>query len=1028
MKYSIAFSLMLGAQIFLGQSHQAQGQTKKDYWLNPEVNQVNREPMSSSFFVFGENENAQDKSMSANFLSLHGQWTFLGVKNADSRPLNFYEKDYDDKSWGKMPVPGIWEMNGFGVPLYSNAIYPWHNQFKDNPPLVPLQNNHVGSYRKWIDVPAEWSGKDIRIHFGSVTSNIYLWINGSFVGYSEDSKLATEFNVSKYLHPGKKNLIAFQIFRWCDGTYLECQDFWRLSGIARESYLFARNKKSFKNVQVLASLKNDYKDGELKVKIERTQAFPITLKLKDRDGNVVSEKQMSSTDNEAVLNISGAHAWSAESPYLYQLTLSSGKEMVPLKVGFRNIDLKGAQVLVNGKPVLFKGANRHEIDPDGGYLVSRERMKQDVLRMKQLNINAVRTCHYPNDPYWYELCDQYGIYVVAEANLETHGMGYEKTSLASRADFLKAHLERNQRNIQANYNHPSIIFWSLGNESGYGSNFEKAYEMCKKLDASRPVQYEMARLKKSDIYCPMYMRPNKAEEYLKANPTKPLILCEYAHAMGNSEGGFDEYWDLIRKYPAFQGGFIWDFVDQSVRWHTVEGKEFYAYGGDFNKYDYSDNNFLNNGLINPDRVPNPHAYEVSYLQQSIRPRMLDADKKTVEIYNENFFIDLSRYQMKWEISIDGDVSQSGDMDLPAIQPQTAQSIVLPYDLPKDAGREVTLQTYFFLKNTDGILPAGTQVAHEQFVLSKAEANKMVVSDNKTLGAIQLTDNDRNYIIINGDNFRIDIDRHNGFISRYDVGGASMLYDDSMMKPNFWRAMTDNDAGAGLQKKFEAWRTPEFKLKNIKYNMRKDGVLEINVAYDLLPMNAQFSIDYLINNEGKILYTQTMKPLSTKDVSPMFRFGLRIQMPQSFDYVDYYGRGPVENYVDRKMSQMLGHYTQTVEEQFYSYIRPQETGTKSDLRYWRVVNRGGKGLEFRSGFPFSASSLNRSMESLDGYPQKTQKHSELVDKAPFTDVMVDFAQMGLGCYDSWGAWPRDEFILHYKNYSFTVLISPISLMK
>ncbi|MCD8293181.1 MAG: beta-galactosidase, partial [Prevotellaceae bacterium] len=567
----------------------AGAQTFKE-WLDPEVNAVNRAPMHTNYFAYESLDAASRgvKETSANYMSLNGIWKFNWVKDADARPTGFWETSYNDKGWNDMPVPGVWELNGYGDPLYVNTGYAWRNQYESNPPIPPTENNHVGSYRRTVTVPAAWKGKDIIAHFGSVTSNIYLWVNGRFVGYSEDSKLEAEFDLTSYLKPGEQNLIAFQVFRWCDGTYLEDQDFFRFSGVARDSYLYAREKKRVEDIRVTPDLDENYINGSLRVDLTLKGGGTVDLELLDATGKQVATATAKGSGSVQI-DVENPAKWTAETPYLYTLraTMQGGGEVIPIKTGFRKIEIKNAQVLVNGKAVLFKGADRHELDPDGGYVVSRERMIQDIQLMKQFNINGVRTCHYPDDNLWYDLCDEYGIYMVAEANLESHGMGYDETTLAIRDDYKKAHLERNRRNVQRNYNHPAIIFWSLGNEAGYGSNFEAAYDLVKAEDGTRPVQYHVARLEgKTDIYCPMYASYKVCKDYCEgADVPKPLIQCEYAHAMGNSEGGFMEYMDLIRKYPNYQGGFIWDFVDQSVRWTGKNGKMIYAYGGDFNRFD-----------------------------------------------------------------------------------------------------------------------------------------------------------------------------------------------------------------------------------------------------------------------------------------------------------------------------------------------------------------------------------------------------------------------------------------------------------
>ena len=662
---------------------------QKDEWQDPNVNAINRAPMHTNYFAY-ESENAALKgcrTSSDNYMSLNGMWKFHWVKDADQRPMtDFYKVGFNDKGWATMQVPGMWEMNGYGDPVYIDSGYAWRNQHPNNPPYVPEENNHVGTYRKEITLPSEWKGREIMAHFGSVTSNMYLWVNGQFVGYSEDSKLEAEFNLTKYLKPGK-NLIVFQVFRWCDGTYLEDQDLFRFSGVARDCYLYTRTINHIEDIRVTPDLDAQYKDATLRVDIQMKGRGTVDLKLLDKAGKEVASSQVKGSGKQSVtLSVSNPAKWTAETPNLYKLVANlseNGKviESIPIQVGFRKVEMKNSQVLVNGQPVLIKGVNRHEIDPDGGFYVSKERMIQDLERLKELNINAIRTCHYPDNNLWYELCDKYGFYVVAEANVESDGMGYYETTLAKESMYEKAHLERNQRNVQRGYNHPSIIIWSMGNEAGFGPNFEVCYRWIKNEDKTRPVQYEQAKTNDfTDIFCPMYHGYEASEKYAQGDIDKPLIQCEYTHAMGNSEGGFKEYWDLIRKYPKFQGGFIWDFVDQSVRRYTEDGREFYAYGGDFNAYDASDQNFCDNGLISPDRVLNPHADEVAYYYQNIWVKPVDLKKGIVSVYNENFFRDLSDYYAQWELLVDGKVAKTGVVADVKVTPQQTANLQLGYSL------------------------------------------------------------------------------------------------------------------------------------------------------------------------------------------------------------------------------------------------------------------------------------------------------------------------------------------------------------
>ncbi len=1002
-----------------------------DEWRDPEVNAVNRYQMHTSYFAYESEAQAlaNEPETSANHLSLNGPWKFNWVKDADQRPTNFFKTSFDDNDWTTMAVPAVWELNGYGDPIYVNTGYAWREQFKNNPPEVPVEGNHVGSYRREFVIPASWKGKDVIAHFGSVTSNIYLWVNGKFVGYSEDSKLEAEFDITSYLKYGQKNLIAFQVFRWCDGTYLEDQDFFRFSGVGRDCYLYARSKKRVEDVRVTPDLDADYKNGSLLVDITLKGKTKARLTLQDAHGNTVAATNASNSGRIVIDGLKDVKKWTAETPYLYTLLVSTEEgETIPLKVGFRKVEQKGGQILVNGEPVLFKGVNRHELDPDRGYAVTRERMIEDIRIMKELNINAVRTCHYPDDSYWYDLCDEYGLYMVAEANVESHGMGYGPETVARRADYHKAHLERNQRNVQRNYNHPAIIFWSLGNEAGFGPNFEDAYRWVKAEDPSRAVQYEQARGNEfTDVYCPMYADYNRMEEYaLQENHDKPLIQCEYAHAMGNSEGGFKEYWDLIRKYPHLQGGFIWDFADQSIRWKNKDGKEIYAYGGDFNTTDASDGNFCDNGIIGPDRQLNPHAYEVEYFYQNIWTTPADISKGRLKVKNENFFRDLSAYYMEWQLLEDGTPVKYGTVDKIDAQPGQEVEISLPIgDTSND--HEYLLNVAYRLRAQEGLLAAGTTVARDQIAVTAPTGPDMTIGASKTYNpqvarpTVEMSSGRPS--IVRGDDFVIEIDSQTGYITRFAKGGKEMIAKGEALRPNFWRAPTDNDYGANLQHRWEIWKNPTLSLTDIS-SRDADGMVEIKAEYAMGDIPAVLSLTYLISSQGEIKVTEKLSPnVTDTQVAPLFRFGMRMAMPEDNETVEYYGRGPVENYSDRNHSTFIGHYKQTVDEQFYSYIRPQENGNKTDLRWWRITDKGGRGLQVKAALPFSASALHYSQESLDEGPEKHNAHSAEIEKSPLTFLSIDQAQCGLACVNSWGATPLPNYQLPFGEREFTFILSP-----
>lgn len=991
-------------------------------WQDPAVNAINRLPMHSTLRA-GES------------LSLDGMWRFHWARSASERPTDIHRIDYDDAAWGRMPVPGVWELNGYGDPVYVNVGYAWRGNFANRPPVVPDAENHVGSYRRTFDVPAAWAGKEVFLTIGSATSNVYVWINGRFVGYSEDSKLPAEFDVTKFVKPGE-NLIALQIFRWSDGTYLEDQDFWRLSGIARGVELTARDKAHLRDVRITPSLDADYRDAQLRVEVETTpHVKSVALTLLDAAGNTVAEQTLRPSKGMAggISEVKNPAKWSAETPNLYtlEIAVSDGRkvtETVCQKVGFRSVEIKNAQLLVNGEPVLIKGVNRHEMDPLHGYAVSRERMEQDIRTMKELNINAVRTCHYPDDPVWYELCDRYGIYLVDEANVESHGMGYDEKTLAANPIFAQAHLERNSRMVLRDKNHPSVIVWSMGNEAGMGPNFEACYRWIKAYDTSRPVHYERAfdysRRSDSpftDIACPMYADYDWCRAYCEGNPTKPLIQCEYAHAMGNSMGGFSEYWDLVRKYPSYQGGFIWDFVDQGFARYEKDGRVSFCYGGDFNDYDATDNSFNCNGVIAPDRTWHPHAYEVQRQYQNIWTAPVDLSKGLVEVYNENFFTGLDDYALEWRLCREGEALKAGCIEALDVAPQQRRIYELGYtaaDFPTDG--ELTLDVTYVLKTRQPMLAVGHVAARGQFVLRGYDfaANYGLPASR---GEVKITPWERG-TRIEGDDWQVMFGR-DGFPSRYEVNGQELLTTDGGLRPSFWRAPTENDLGAGLHRKYRVWKSPELNLKEFDAKVR-DGVAEVTGRYELPEVKGTLTMTYRINGLGEMEIEESLKAGSAEKVSDLFRYGVAFTMPARYDRVVYYGRGAHENYADRLTSADLGRYAQRVVDQYHAeYVRPQESGAKSDLRWWSVEDSSGAGLTICSDAPFSASALPYTTGELDVTNFPPQRHSGQLQAGGATFVHLDLRQMGLGCINSWGGMPLEKYRIPYGDYTFRFLLKP-----
>ena len=1016
---------------------------KAPVWKDAGVNQQNREPRRAHFFGFESEDKAKgDKEASERFLSMEGKWKFNFVKNHQDAPQGFYALKYDDSKWVDFPVPGLFEMEGYGDKIYKNMGYAWCTTFKNNPPYVGETNNYTGSYRRTFDLPQNWKGQEVYFHVGSATSNLSVWVNGKYVGYSEDSKVAAEFNITKYLKPGK-NLIAMQIMRWCDGSYLEDQDFWRFTGIAREVYLYATPKVHVKDI----TIGQDYQQGNglLSVDVKLTGKANLEASLYDAAGNAVAEGLKFNVSSLS-FNVPNAKVWTAETPNLYTLFiyLKQGNktlEVIKKKIGFRHIEIKGGQLLVNGQPILIKGADRHELDPDGGYIVPVSRMIQDIKIMKQLNINAVRTCHYPDDPRWYDLCDEYGIYLTAESNLESHGMGYREHTLAKNPEFAKAHIERQEGNVITYKNHPSIIVWSLGNEAGYGVNFEKAYDWVKAYDKTRPCQFEQARHDgKTDIFCPMYMGYEDCEKYAQTDNPRPLIQCEYAHAMGNSMGGFKEYWDIIRKYPKYQGGYIWDFVDQGLRDKSkITGKEIFTFGGDYGRYPASDHNFNCNGIIAPDRRLNPHAHEVQYYYQNVWVTDKGLKEGRFEVYNENFFKTLDDLELEWFV---GGASagkahhhggarpegmtfgHGGKIDISGIAPQQRKVIAdeaMKQTIERVLGHHGDMEIFvifqFKSKEAQPLIDKGQVMARQQFALTNYQFPEL-----STVNCQLSTEETESYVKLDAAGTTLTIGKWSGWIDYLDVDGKEMLEDRQSIVPEFWRAPTDNDYGAGLQHRLGVWKNPQMKLKSVNV----DGNTVVS-TFDMPDVKATLTMTYTLTAEGEVIVRQQLATDKEAKIMPMFRYGMQLQMPKEFDAISYYGRGPVENYIDRNSSEFLGVYGGKVQDEYYPYVRPQESGNHTDVRWFRVMNAQGEGLEFYSNAPMEASALKFLTEDLDDgltKDKKIDRHSGDLIERPQTQVHIQKRQMGLGCVNSWGAWPRREYMVDYKDYDFTFAIRPI----
>ena len=1025
-------------------------------WQDPQVVQVNRLPMTASFQTGGLK------------LSLSGEWKFAWYETIESRSMDFYKTDYVDADWDTMPVPGMWELNGYGDPVYKNVGYAWHGHYDTTPPYPALEHNYAGQYRRTFTLGEDWTGEDIFLHIGSATSNVRVWVNGKEVGYSEDSKLEARFNITKYVKTGE-NLIALEIFRWCDGTYLEDQDFWRMTGIAREVYVYSRDKKRIEDVKVLASAAGV---ADITAEVTKGVSQVKFIILDPHKKEVASETVTVSTKNKSErglptakvqIQVPSVKPWSAETPWLYTLKMvsydSKGMtEVSMLDLGFRDVAIENGQLLVNGQPVLIKGVNRHEMNPYKGYVVSESDMIQDIMIMKQLNVNAVRTCHYPNDPLWYSLCDKYGLYVIDEANVESHGMGYGDESLAHDESYRIAHLDRMRRMVQRDFNHPCVIIWSMGNEAGHGENFMKGYEMIKSMDQSRPVHYERAEGGPgTDIACPMYYDHESCVRYASRDPrpAKPLIQCEYAHAMGNSMGGLKEYWDIIRKYPVYQGGFIWDFVDQAL-WWSVDPEKYgtdhvFVFGGDFNDYDPSDNSFCCNGIIAADRSYHPHAYEVAYQYRSI---LTSATRDAalagqVEVYNENFFIDLSRYILHWGIEVDGRQVLTGCTPVPAIAPQTTETVALGYneaDIMEACGlhdldyHDVYLNIRYVLKRADGLLPAGAEVAYDQICITDAPLE--LFADYSGVPAygqdVDLHTFSGNMMFEGATGVRLApweavFDASKGALVSYTLAGKEMV--ESALQPCLARAATENDLGAGQEKRMAHWRNAAFVVKDFSVEAT-DSCYRVTAEFAPIKDFAYVRMTYNVYADGVVEAVEEFKNAGNLENGKLInRIGMEFAMPGEYSTFEFYGLGPFENYCDRNSAALMGHYVQRVEDQYhYGYVRPQESGTKTQLKWIKVLDDNGAGFEITSDVKFSASALPFHWKELDvRMLGNNQAHSLELKKSACegmrslgkTWVNFDLVQMGLGCVDSWGSWPLYEHLVVPQEYTFRFVLRPVN---
>jgi beta-galactosidase len=1025
--------------------------------LAPEVVSVNRMPMRAYAFAY-ENKilaSGQRKENSAYFLSLNGDWKFNWVKDPRQRPLDFFKTDFNDSKWNNFKVPANWELHGYGTPIYINTAYEFSGHAKKgaqlNPPYdIPADNNPVGSYRRKVMIPHSWDGREVFIHLGAVKSAFFIWVNGEKVGYSEDSKLSAEFNLTKYLKKGE-NLIALQVYRWSDASYLECQDMWRISGIERDVYLYATPKLDLRDFKITANLDRSYTKGLLNTKVEVASykidrsgfhSIPDTVSVEMEVLDAAGKRILYRKTKEIISvlgnykkeiefrdTVSGVKTWSAETPYLYTVYLTlkdkSGKvlEVVPHAMGFRSVEIKDGNFLVNGKRVFIKGVNRHEHDPKNGHVLSKKNMEQDIAMMKKLNINAVRHSHYPPDPYWLALCDRYGLYVVDEANIESHGRGYEiPYTLGNDKKWQNAHLDRITRMYERDKNYTSIITWSLGNEAGNGLNFYEGYSWMKKHDG-RPVQYERAENDfNTDLMVPQYPAPSSMIEYSKSKPNKVMIMSEYAHIMGNGLGNFKEYWDAIRRYPYLQGGFIWEWLDQSI--DTVkQGKRILAYGGDFPlsgpvDANFSDNNFCVKGVVTAYRKLTPMAIEVKKVLQPVQSEL--KANYVLEVKNEYFFRDLGNVRMDWEVLENGKVKERGSINQINLGPEQKIDLVLPLKSDLVPGKEYLLNVHYVLKTPEPFLPAEHELAYDQFPLTAVVSVADRPVGKGQLIARQTGDN----LQINGAGFSVSFDLKRAVLSSYILAGEQLIEDGP--QPDYWRAPTDNDIGTGFNKSMRMWRNvyAAGQLEDVQFHQIEQGLFELKFKKNLLDGAAASEQRFLIYADGTIRVYNDFKAFKG-DYQLLMRLGNNLTMSKNLNQIEWYGRGPGENYWDRKSGSMVGLYRQGIREQYFPYARPQESGNKTDVRWVSFRNRNGKGLRIDyldSLLNFSA--LPYHLDDLDPEQDKQQYHSgELVEREKIY-VHVDLQQTGLQGIDSWGAWPLKTYMVSYHSASYSYQIRPL----
>lgn len=1020
-------------------------QAQTNFWENPKLVNEGVEKPRATFVPYEGKTQAMsgDKFNTPYVHSLNGTWRFKFSAKPSERPMNFYETDYKEYDWHNIEVPSNWELQGFGIPVYTNINY----IFPENPPFVDNEDLPIGSYRTTFNVPKDWNNREIILHFESIAGAATVWVNGEKAGYSKASKTATELDITKFLKPGK-NLLAVEVFKWSDASYLEDQDFWRLAGIERDVYLISRPKVSIEDFFAIGDLDKSYKNGIFSMDVnvrnfseQLAGNYSVEVTLSDEAGKNVFTKrvvvpQLSAGSEEKVSftqTVTGPKLWSAEFPNLYDVSLSlkdaSGKEveLTAIKTGFRKIEMKDGQVFINGTPIIIRGTDIHEHNPKTGHTLTNETRMQDIRLMKQFNLNAIRMSHYPQSPEMFKLCDKYGLYVIDEANIEAHGMdGFDHSRHPSFCkDWLGQHMDRTQRMVERDKNHPCVIGWSVGNESDFGPNYVETYNWMKHRDRTRTVQCERAPESEpySDIIPWMYTSPERLQQYADRTDTnRPWILCEYAHAMGNSTGNFQEYWDIILRSPKLQGGFIWDWVDQGIEAKDSNGRTYFGYGGDFGGDRWThDQNFCSNGLVSADRTVHPGLYEVKKTYQGIYFEPVDVEKGKIKLVNYYQFTDLSHYDYEWSFQVNDKIVANGVFAASG-KPGSAVpvSIQLPAYTPK-AGEEYFLNLKAVEKLGTEMVPVGHIVASEQMWFPNSN---YFGKELTSTGDLKIK-KDANALRFESGKVSGMIDLKSGLLSEYKNDGKALV--TSAPVPNFWRAPTDNDFGENLQVNTNIWRTAGDNRHLLSIDVKEQNAagIEIVAKYKLKYLDIDYTLSYLIMNDGAVRVSGTID-MGEKEMPELPRFGMKMQLPVSFDHVSYYGRGPLENYWDRKRSMFVGRYENKVEDMGFAYIRPQENGNRTCLRMVAFTDKNGNGLQLdavEQSLNFTAR--HNLDEDFDPGLTKKQQHIADIDRREIVAVNIDLQQRGLGGDDSWGAKPMDKYRLTDKKYSYSYVIRPIS---